>query len=184
MDRVLHLKKNVKLIIELVFYRSFCWFWFKMLQKFSLSYQKVIYCLQFKDQVVREVVDKMCSEFSGQCCTHRALDPPAEEPSTSGTQKATSSTTLRASSSTPNCSSCKGPATGGGYQCRWDCPKTCFKEYLLLHTLWETESQDVFIIYSFSRCFNQTWLTNSGIQQKINLKLPIWEYNINQNGTS
>ncbi|KTG47841.1 hypothetical protein cypCar_00003898 [Cyprinus carpio] len=77
------------------------------------------YMDRFKDQVVREVVDRMCSEFSGQCCTHRALDPPAEEPSTSGTQKATSSTTLRASSSTPNCSSCKGPATGGGYQCRF-----------------------------------------------------------------
>lgn len=76
--------------------------------------------LQFKDQVVREVVDRMCSEFSGQCCTHKASDPPAEEPSTSGTQKATSSTTQRASSSTPNCSSCKGPATGGGYQCRWE----------------------------------------------------------------
>uniref|UniRef100_A0A8C2DIM8 NBR1 autophagy cargo receptor a n=1 Tax=Cyprinus carpio TaxID=7962 RepID=A0A8C2DIM8_CYPCA len=75
------------------------------------------YMDRFKDQVVREVVDRMCSEFSGQCCTHRASDPPAEEPSTSGTQKATSSTTLRASSSTPNCSSCKGPATGGGYQC-------------------------------------------------------------------
>ncbi|XP_048027039.1 NBR1 autophagy cargo receptor a isoform X1 [Megalobrama amblycephala] len=75
------------------------------------------YMDRFKDQVVREVVDRMCSEFSGQCCTHRALDPPTEEPSTSGTQKATSSTTLRASSSTPNCSSCKGPATGGGYQC-------------------------------------------------------------------
>ncbi|XP_026132074.1 next to BRCA1 gene 1 protein-like isoform X1 [Carassius auratus] len=75
------------------------------------------YMDRFKDQVVREVVDRMCSEFSGQCCTHRASDPPTEEPSTSGTQKATSSTTLRASSSTPNCSSCKGPATGGGYQC-------------------------------------------------------------------
>ncbi|XP_052467501.1 NBR1 autophagy cargo receptor a isoform X3 [Carassius gibelio] len=75
------------------------------------------YMDRFKDQVVREVVDRMCSEFSAQCCTHRASDPPAEEPSTSGTQKATSSTTLRASSSTLNCSSCKGPATGGGYQC-------------------------------------------------------------------
>ncbi|XP_051968489.1 NBR1 autophagy cargo receptor a isoform X2 [Xyrauchen texanus] len=75
------------------------------------------YMDRFKDQVVREVVDRMCSEFSGQCCTHRTSDPPAEEPSTSGTQKPSSSTTQRASSSTPNCSSCKGPATGGGYQC-------------------------------------------------------------------
>ncbi|XP_026861862.2 NBR1 autophagy cargo receptor a isoform X1 [Electrophorus electricus] len=75
------------------------------------------YMDRFKDQVVREVVDKMCSEFSGQCCTHRA-DHPSEEPSTSGTQMATvSSTTQRTSSSTPNCSSCKGPATGGGYHC-------------------------------------------------------------------
>ncbi|KAA0725130.1 BRCA1 gene 1 protein [Triplophysa tibetana] len=77
------------------------------------------YMDRFKDQVVREVVDRMCSEFSGQCCTHKAPDPPTEEPSTSGTQKTTSSTTQRASSSTPNCSSCKGPATGGGYQCRF-----------------------------------------------------------------
>ncbi|KAF5906334.1 BRCA1 1 protein-like isoform X1, partial [Clarias magur] len=73
------------------------------------------YMDRFKDQVVREVVDKMCSEFSGQCCTHRASDPP-EEPRTSGTQLAVvSSTTQR--TSTPNCSSCKGPATGGGYHC-------------------------------------------------------------------
>ncbi|KAI5623246.1 next to BRCA1protein 1 protein [Silurus asotus] len=73
------------------------------------------YMDRFKDQVVREVVDKMCSEFSGQCCTHRASDPP-EEPRTSGTQMAVvSSTTQR--TSIPNCSSCKGPATGGGYHC-------------------------------------------------------------------
>ncbi|XP_051959242.1 next to BRCA1 gene 1 protein-like isoform X2 [Xyrauchen texanus] len=58
------------------------------------------YMDRFKDQVVREVVDRMCSEFSGQCCTHRATDLPAEEPSTSGTQKPTSSTTQRTSSST------------------------------------------------------------------------------------
>ncbi|XP_076856578.1 NBR1 autophagy cargo receptor a isoform X2 [Brachyhypopomus gauderio] len=75
------------------------------------------YMDRFKDQVVREVVDKMCSEFSGQCCTHR-VDHTSEEPSTSGTQMATvSSTTPRTSSSTPMCSSCKGPATGGGYHC-------------------------------------------------------------------
>ncbi|XP_049320626.1 NBR1 autophagy cargo receptor a isoform X2 [Astyanax mexicanus] len=76
------------------------------------------YMDRFKDQVVREVVDRMCSEFTGQCCTHRASDHPSEEPSTSGAQMATvSSTTPRTSNSTPNCSSCKGPATGGGYHC-------------------------------------------------------------------
>ncbi|XP_062859159.1 NBR1 autophagy cargo receptor a [Trichomycterus rosablanca] len=75
------------------------------------------YMDRFKDQVVREVVDKMCSEFSGQCCTHKGSDHnTTEEPRTSGTQLATvSSTTPR--TSTPNCSSCKGPATGGGYHC-------------------------------------------------------------------
>lgn len=114
----LHLRKHEKLVSHNK-HITFCWIWSKLLQNCSQS------SLQFKDQVVREVVDRMCSEFSGQCCTHRASDPPAEEPSTSGTQKATSSTTLRASSSTPNCSICKGPATGGGYQCRWECPKTC-----------------------------------------------------------
>ncbi len=132
MDRVLYSKNIILLWIfaynseialeKLVSHNkqiTSCWIWSKLLQNCSQS------SLQFKDQVVREVVDRMCSEFSGQCCTHRDSDPPAEEPSTSGTQKATSSTTLRVSSSTPNCSSCKGPATGGGYQCRWECPKTC-----------------------------------------------------------
>ncbi|XP_072523209.1 NBR1 autophagy cargo receptor a [Salminus brasiliensis] len=76
------------------------------------------YMDRFKDQVVREVVDRMCSEFSGQCCTHRASDHPSEEPSTSGAQMATvSSTTPRTSNPAPNCTSCKGPATGGGYHC-------------------------------------------------------------------
>lgn len=83
---------------------------------------------QFKDQVVREVVDKMCSEFSGQCCTHRASDL-SEEPRTSGTQMATvSSTTQR--TSTPNCSSCKGPATGGGYHCRCESISNLFSKFL------------------------------------------------------
>ncbi|XP_030629716.1 NBR1 autophagy cargo receptor a [Chanos chanos] len=76
------------------------------------------YMDKFKDQVVREVVDKMCTEFSGQCCTHRSSDPHSEEPGPSGAQVSkVSSTTARTTSSTPNCSSCKGPATGGGYQC-------------------------------------------------------------------
>lgn len=77
------------------------------------------YMDKFKDQVVKEVVDKMCREFSGQCCTHRGPGQRAEEPSTSGAQgPAVSSTTgVTTSSSTPTCSNCKGPATGGGYQC-------------------------------------------------------------------
>ncbi|XP_012670051.2 NBR1 autophagy cargo receptor a [Clupea harengus] len=77
------------------------------------------YMDKFKDQVVKEVVDKMCSEFSGQCCTHRGPGQRSEEPGTSATQGPTVSSTTGVpfGSSTPTCSSCKGPATGGGYQC-------------------------------------------------------------------
>ncbi|XP_041938470.1 NBR1 autophagy cargo receptor a isoform X1 [Alosa sapidissima] len=77
------------------------------------------YMDKFKDQVVKEVVDKMCSEFSGQCCTHRGPGQRSEEPGTSGSQGPiiSSTTGVTSSSSSPTCSSCKGPATGGGYQC-------------------------------------------------------------------
>ncbi|XP_062381600.1 NBR1 autophagy cargo receptor a isoform X3 [Sardina pilchardus] len=78
------------------------------------------YMDKFKDQVVKEVVDKMCSEFSGQCCTHRGPGQRPEEPGTSSGSQGpiiSSTTGVTSSSSTPTCSSCKGPATGGGYQC-------------------------------------------------------------------
>ncbi|XP_028845147.1 next to BRCA1 gene 1 protein-like [Denticeps clupeoides] len=76
------------------------------------------YMDKFKDQVVMEVVGKMCSEFSGQCCMHHSQAPPPAEPGTSAAQTAiVSSTTAPSTSSTPTCSSCKGQAKGGGYQC-------------------------------------------------------------------
>lgn len=89
------------------------------------------YMEKFKDQVVREAVEKICLEFSGQCCIHKPLGGG----SVSGTAGAVrgeavgsgegqlvpevSSSVLPGapSSSTPPCSACRGQTTGGGYQC-------------------------------------------------------------------
>lgn len=86
--------------------------------------------LQFKDQVVREAVEKICREFSGQCCIHKpiggegggAVGGRGEAVGGAETQQVpeVSSTLPGApSSSTPPCSSCRGQTTGGGYQCRY-----------------------------------------------------------------
>lgn len=87
--------------------------------------------LQFKDQVVREAVEKICREFSGQCCIHKPLGGGAggggegrgEAVGGMEAQQVpeVSSSTLPGapSSSTPPCSSCRGQTTGGGYQCRY-----------------------------------------------------------------
>ncbi|XP_055008968.1 next to BRCA1 gene 1 protein [Boleophthalmus pectinirostris] len=89
------------------------------------------YMEKFKDQVVREAVEKICREFSGQCCIHKpvggatvggaassgrgeavgAAEPPlVPEVSSSALPGAPTS-------STPPCSACRGQTTGGGYQC-------------------------------------------------------------------
>lgn len=88
---------------------------------------------QFKDQVVREAVEKICREFSGQCCIHKPLGGGSggggggggrgEAAGGAEAQQVpeVSSSTLPgapSSSSTPPCSSCRGQTTGGGYQCR------------------------------------------------------------------
>ncbi|XP_056143875.1 next to BRCA1 gene 1 protein isoform X2 [Lampris incognitus] len=87
------------------------------------------YMEKFKDQVVREAVEKICREFSGQCCIHKPLG--GVEGGAGGRGEAgrgaeaqqipeVSSSTLPgapSSSSTPPCSSCRGQTTGGGYQC-------------------------------------------------------------------
>lgn len=87
--------------------------------------------LQFKDQVVREAVEKICREFSGQCCIHKPLGAggagggggrgEAVEGTEAQQIPEVSSSTLPGapSSSTPPCSSCRGQTTGGGYQCRY-----------------------------------------------------------------
>ncbi|XP_022542100.2 next to BRCA1 gene 1 protein [Astyanax mexicanus] len=69
------------------------------------------YMEKFKDQVVREAVEKICREFSGQCCIHKPLGAEAQVPEVS------SSTLPGAPSSAPACSSCRGQTAGGGYQC-------------------------------------------------------------------
>ncbi|XP_019714196.1 next to BRCA1 gene 1 protein isoform X1 [Hippocampus comes] len=81
------------------------------------------YMEKFKDQVVREAVEKICREFSGQCCIHKPLSgvggsrgdaiagaAVVPEVSSSALPGAPSSSTLP-------CSSCRGQTTGGGYQC-------------------------------------------------------------------
>ncbi|XP_034045620.1 next to BRCA1 gene 1 protein-like isoform X2 [Thalassophryne amazonica] len=86
------------------------------------------YMEKFKDQVVREAVEKICREFSGQCCIHKPLSggvagggARSEAGGGAETQQVpeVSSSTLPGapSSSTPPCSSCRGQTTGGGYQC-------------------------------------------------------------------
>ncbi|XP_029293437.1 next to BRCA1 gene 1 protein isoform X2 [Cottoperca gobio] len=87
------------------------------------------YMEKFKDQVVREAVEKICREFSGQCCIHKPLGGGAGggggrgEAAGGGAEAQqvpeVSSSTLPGapSSSTPPCSSCRGQTTGGGYQC-------------------------------------------------------------------
>ncbi|XP_044187113.1 next to BRCA1 gene 1 protein isoform X2 [Thunnus albacares] len=89
------------------------------------------YMEKFKDQVVREAVEKICREFSGQCCIHKPLGGGGGGGGAGGGRGETvggaeaqqvpevSSSTLPGapSSSTPPCSSCRGQTTGGGYQC-------------------------------------------------------------------
>ncbi|KAG7492341.1 hypothetical protein MATL_G00013770 [Megalops atlanticus] len=68
------------------------------------------YMEKFKDQVVKETVDQLCREFSGQCCVHGPPRSSAEGPNRA-------ETLVAEVSSTPSCSSCQGLASGGGYQC-------------------------------------------------------------------
>ncbi|XP_057716715.1 next to BRCA1 gene 1 protein isoform X2 [Corythoichthys intestinalis] len=81
------------------------------------------YMEKFKDQVVREAVEKICREFSGQCCIHKPLSGigggRGDAIAGAAVVPEVSSFTLPGapSSSTLPCSSCRGQTTGGGYQC-------------------------------------------------------------------
>ncbi|KAK6329301.1 hypothetical protein J4Q44_G00012790 [Coregonus suidteri] len=86
------------------------------------------YMEKFKDEVVKEVVERMCNDFSGQCCTHKAPDPdgPLEAlgavggVNVKGPKISSFSTGPPAYTSlgyTPDCSKCKRPASDGAYQC-------------------------------------------------------------------
>uniref|UniRef100_A0A3B3ZYN8 Nbr1 FW domain-containing protein n=1 Tax=Periophthalmus magnuspinnatus TaxID=409849 RepID=A0A3B3ZYN8_9GOBI len=65
------------------------------------------YMEKFKDQVVREAVEKICREFSGQCSTEPPMVPEVSSSALPGVP----------TSATPSCSACRGQTTGGGYQC-------------------------------------------------------------------
>lgn len=89
------------------------------------------YMEKFKDQVVREAVEKICREFSGQCCIHKPVGGASAGVTTSGAGRGEAVGAAEAplvpevssalpgapSSSTPACSACRGQTTGGGYQC-------------------------------------------------------------------
>ncbi|XP_068193495.1 next to BRCA1 gene 1 protein isoform X2 [Antennarius striatus] len=92
------------------------------------------YMEKFKDQVVREAVEKICREFSGQCCIHKPLGGGGGGGGAGGggggrgeagggaeaqqvPEVSSSALPGAPSSSTPPCSSCRGQTTGGGYQC-------------------------------------------------------------------
>ncbi|XP_057681603.1 NBR1 autophagy cargo receptor a isoform X2 [Corythoichthys intestinalis] len=91
------------------------------------------YMEKFKDEVVKEVVERMCSDFSGQCCTHKS--PAAPPPEASGNScapvmgprpgppantigpKPGPSTSSGSLGYTPNCSSCNKLTSEGAYKC-------------------------------------------------------------------
>ncbi|XP_067101186.1 NBR1 autophagy cargo receptor a isoform X1 [Osmerus mordax] len=79
------------------------------------------YMEKFKDEVVKEVVERMCNDFSGQCCTHKVPDGPSEDLGAVGGDVAqglkVGSSTNSACGYTPACSSCKKLTSEGAYKC-------------------------------------------------------------------
>ncbi|TKS89493.1 BRCA1 gene 1 protein [Collichthys lucidus] len=78
------------------------------------------YMEKFKDEVVKEVVERMCSDFSGQCCTHKTSDVPHEAAGASGGPigpRPGPSTSHGSLGYTPNCSSCNKLTSEGAYKC-------------------------------------------------------------------
>ncbi|XP_053269468.1 NBR1 autophagy cargo receptor a isoform X1 [Pleuronectes platessa] len=78
------------------------------------------YMEKFKDEVVKEVVERMCSDFSGQCCTHKSSDGPPEPSGASGGPigpRPGPSTSSGSLGYTPNCSSCTKLTSEGAYKC-------------------------------------------------------------------
>ncbi|XP_053700079.1 NBR1 autophagy cargo receptor a isoform X2 [Synchiropus splendidus] len=79
------------------------------------------YMEKFKDEVVKEVVERMCSDFSGQCCTHKSPDGLSEASggATGGPvePRPGPSTSNGSLGYTPNCSSCNKLTSDGAYKC-------------------------------------------------------------------
>ncbi|KAM4716008.1 NBR1 autophagy cargo receptor a isoform 3-T3 [Anableps anableps] len=78
------------------------------------------YMEKFKDEVVKEVVERMCNDFSGQCCTHKSSDGLQEDcgaiegPIGPRPGPSTSNGSL---GYTPNCSTCNKLTSEGAYKC-------------------------------------------------------------------
>ncbi|XP_026207129.1 NBR1 autophagy cargo receptor a isoform X2 [Anabas testudineus] len=78
------------------------------------------YMEKFKDEVVKEVVERMCSDFSGQCCTHKSSDGPPEDIGATGGlmgPRPGPSTSNGSIGYTPNCSNCNKLTSEGAYKC-------------------------------------------------------------------
>ncbi|XP_034717348.1 NBR1 autophagy cargo receptor a isoform X5 [Etheostoma cragini] len=78
------------------------------------------YMEKFKDEVVKEVVERMCNDFSGQCCTHKSSDGPLEASGARGGPigpRPGPSTSTGSLGYTPNCSSCNKLTSEGAYKC-------------------------------------------------------------------
>ncbi|XP_030610305.1 NBR1 autophagy cargo receptor a isoform X1 [Archocentrus centrarchus] len=78
------------------------------------------YMEKFKDEVVKEVVERMCSDFSVQCCTHKSPEGPHETSGAIGGimgPKPGPSTSNGSLGYTPNCSSCNKLTSEGAYKC-------------------------------------------------------------------
>ncbi|XP_072230108.1 NBR1 autophagy cargo receptor a isoform X4 [Leuresthes tenuis] len=78
------------------------------------------YMEKFKDEVVKEVVERMCNDFSGQCCTHKSSDGLQEASGASGGPvgpRPGPSTSNGSLGYTPNCSSCNKLTSEGAYKC-------------------------------------------------------------------
>lgn len=128
--------------------------------------------LQFKDQVVREAVEKICREFSGQCCIHKPIGGGGagggrgEAVGGAEAQQVpeVSSTLPGApSSSTPPCSSCRGQTTGGGYQCRY--VLSAANQLIPLHLNW--------------RCQSHVCVLGAGVRTSwIIMKSSCWSWNL------
>ncbi|KAF6716226.1 Next to BRCA1 gene 1 protein [Oryzias melastigma] len=105
------------------------------------------YMEKFKDEVVREVVERMCSDFSGQCCTHKSSDVLQEASGASGGvmgPKPGPSTSNGSLGYTPNCSNCNKPTSEGAYKCRV-CPscilcEVCRHDHDPSHSLMRTKT--------------------------------------------
>ncbi|KAM4524772.1 NBR1 autophagy cargo receptor a isoform 1-T1 [Odontesthes bonariensis] len=75
------------------------------------------YMDKFKDEVVKEVVERMCNDFSGQCCTHKSSDGLLEASGGPVGPRPGPSTSNGSLGYTPNCSSCNKLTSEGAYKC-------------------------------------------------------------------